>query len=172
MSTFQVLLGNMQQLGFFDFLFPFLLVLAISYGVLKYALKEVLPNSAIGLISIIAAFFVMNYSGSYGVAVANFFTGLFAGGLMIATGILVIIIIVGLFGIKLSELGKAKTPTALALVIIFVVFLMFIGLIPALPGVGPITLTQDFWTIMFFVVILAIVMWALSTGEKAEEGKV
>ena len=72
-SPFFPLLGNLNNLGFFQFLFPFLLVLAIAYGALEFGLgggkdkdKRIMPRSANALISIIIAFFVMNYSGGVG----------------------------------------------------------------------------------------------------------
>ena len=61
-GIFGTLVQNMASLGFFQFLFPFLLALAIIYGLLTFALKDRLPKSAMALISLILAFFVMIYS--------------------------------------------------------------------------------------------------------------
>lgn len=175
-DIFSTMIGNLQSLGFFQFLFPFLLILAISYGTLRYSLKNVLPKSAAGLISIIIAFFVMNYSGQYGIAVANFFTNLFGWGLIVASGILVVVILLGLLGLKIKEdiTAKEKAPLstiAFTVGVIFIGFLIFIGSLGAqlgLPGIGTITLTSDFWTIIFFIFILVVVLWFLGREEEGE----
>lgn len=174
----QMILGNMQSLGLFEFIFPFLLILAIAYGVLRYSLKEILPKSAAGLVSIIIAFFVMNYSGTAGYQLSKFFSNLFGGGLIVASGILVLVIILGLLGLKIGELtiGEKKKPAitwAFVAAVIFIVFLVAVGASGSyLPWISPITLTSDFWTIIFFVVVLVIVLWVLGReGEKtAKEG--
>lgn len=170
----QMILGNMQSLGLFEFIFPFLLVLAIAYGVLRYSLKEILPKSAAGLVSIVIAFFVMNYSGTAGYQLSKFFSSLFGGGLIVASGILVLVIILGLLGLKIGDIttGKEKKTVtgAFVVAVIFIVFLIAVGASGSyLPWVMPITLTSDFWTIIFFIIVLVIVLWVLAReGEKAE----
>ena len=176
----QIILGNMQSLGLYEFIFPFLLILAISYGVLRYSLKEILPKSAAGLVSIIIGFFVMNYSGTAGYQLSKFFSTLFGGGLIVASGILVLVIILGLLGLKIGNITKGegtKTTAVFVIAVLFVVFLIVIGATGSyIPGIMPITITQDFWTIIFFVVILVIVLWVLGREEEtggagAGEGK-
>lgn len=171
----EMILGNMQSLGLYEFIFPFLLILAIAYGILRYSLKDVLPKSAAGLVSIIIAFFVMNYSGTAGYQLSKFFSMLFGGGLIVASGILVVIIILGLLGLKIREIttGEQKKSITWAFVaaVIFIVFLVAVGASGSyLPWISPITLGSDFWTIIFFVVVLVIVLWVLGReGEKAGE---
>lgn len=173
-NIFVTMLGNLQQLGFFQFLFPFLLILAIAYGVLRASLKEYLPKSAAALISIIMAFFVMNYSGNVGYQIALFFSNLFGMGLVVATGILVVVILLGLLGLGVRELTAEKpamSTVAFGIAIIFIVFLIFVGALggmTGIPGLGNISLGSDFWSIIFFVIILVLVLWLL-TREKEEE---
>lgn len=168
-----IILGNMQSLGLFQFVFPFLLVLAIAYGVLTYAAKDIIPKSARGLISIIIAFFVMNYSGSVGMQIATFFSDLFGGMLIVASGILVLIIILGLLGLKISDITggekKSKTTAAFVAAVIFIVFLIALGAgAGIIPGLTSVTLNSEFWTIIFFIVVLVIVLWVLGReGEGA-----
>ncbi|UCD07217.1 MAG: hypothetical protein JSW41_05330, partial [Candidatus Aenigmatarchaeota archaeon] len=101
----QQMLQNMQYMGFFLYLFPFLLALAIFYGVLSWSLGERLPKSARGLVSIIIAFFVMLYS-SWNVWIVTFFAEYFGAGLVLACGILVVAILLGLAGYKIEDLFK------------------------------------------------------------------
>ncbi len=168
-----IFLGNLDQLGFFQFLLPFLLVLAIVYGVLRYAAKDILDKSASGLISIVIAFFFMNYSGDVGVAIADFFTNIFGGAAIIFTGILVVIILLGLLGIKFKDLWSGdKIEHGTAARWVFVVIIIFVAFLIALGAGGAITIPtnilgmagQDVLTIVFFIIVLALGMWWMSRG--------
>jgi hypothetical protein len=176
-DIFSTMIGNLQSLGFFQFLFPFLLILAIAYGVLRKSLGEYLGKPASGLISIIIAFFVMNYSGNVGAQIATFFSTLFGTGLIVASGILVLVILLGLLGLNIRDVThpEKKLPIstiAFAIAVIFIVFLMFVGAFggtTGLPGLGAINLGSDFWTIIFFVLILVVVLWFLTREEEAKK---
>lgn len=165
---FQLLITNMQNMGFFQFLFPFLLALAIIYGLMTFALKEQIPKSARGVISLIVAFFVMLYS-SWNSMIVQFFANISGQWLIVASGILFILILLGLTGFKaekLFEKGWAKWATVL--VIVFIGALIFFG-----AGGGMffnLPLTSDFWTIIFFVIILAIVVFWFGQGEEKSGG--
>jgi len=175
MGVFDVFLGNLNQMGFFQFLLPFLLVLAVVYGVLRYAAPEKFEKSAAGLISIIIAFFFMNYSGGVGVGIAQFFTSFFGAAGIILTGILVVVLLLGLIGIKFDELWKdekhgSAAKWIFAIILIFIGFLVFLGAggvidFPAnILGVAG----DDVGTIIFFVIILALALWWI--GRSEEEG--
>jgi len=178
-NPFPIVLGNLNQLGVFQFLFPFLLILAISYGALNFTLggdKKILPKSAISLISIIIAFFVMNYSGGVGSSIAIFFSQIFGQGIVIAVGILLLMILIGLFGITPTELLKKedksdafKIVVGLLAIFIFLIFAAAGNLI----GLGSFNLSSNYWTGIIFIIILAVVVWALSRepgkgGEKKQ----
>ncbi len=164
-----LLLGNLKAIGAFDFLFPFLLALAIVYGVLEFALgrgqNRILPKSAIGLISLIISFFVMNYTGSIGSSISTYFSTLFGSGLIVASGILVIIILLGLMGFKISDIttaGKTKMFGLVFGIIVLIGLALFMNSSGGnLPGVGGIYLDSGFWTLIGFIVVLVIVMWLL-----------
>lgn len=154
---FSLLIQNMQNLGFFQFLFPFLLALAIIYGLLAWALKEQLPKSARGVIALIFAFFVMLYS-SWNTMVVQFFTQISGTWLIVASGILFVVILLAMTGFNVSDLmadSKSKWITVLLVVFIGAVIFMGAGggLFLALP------ISSEFWTIIFFVIILAIVVF-------------
>ncbi len=180
-GAFQILVQNMMRLGFFQFLFPFLLALAIVYGLLSWALREQLPRSVRGIIALIIAFFVMLYS-SWNVMIVNFFANLSGMWLVAATGILFIVILLALTGQKPQDLLQGKTAKwVTVLVIVFIGILIFFGAgagwLLSIPGF---VANTDFWTILFFIVILAIVIFWLgqeegggaapAAGEKKEGG--
>jgi hypothetical protein len=163
----QQMLQNMQYMGFFLYLFPFLLSLAIVYGVLTWALGERLPKSARGLVSIIFAFFVMLYA-SWNVWVVTFFAEFFGAGIVLACGILVVAILLGLAGYKIEDLFKEKGFRWVVLLgIIILAILIFYGagagwLIP----VPAWSTSSELWTVVLFIIILALAMWWLGGGEK------
>ncbi len=174
MAAFQTLIQNMMRLEFFQFLFPFLLALAIVYGLLRWALPEQLPKSATGVISLIIAFFVMLYS-SWNYMIVQFFANISGAFLIIGSGILFVIILLALVGFKPTELWPAKEGKAKWIVVLLIVFIGAVIFFGAggywLVGVPTWAASTDFWTIIFFVIILAIVifwMGAEAEGKKEE----
>ena len=170
---------SLQNLGFFQLLFPFLLALAIIYGVLSAVAKEWLPKSARGLISIVLGFFVMLFAAN-NPSIVTFYEFLGGTGLIIASVILVLIVLMGMVGLRFDQLWKKDSGSRhwigfLALIIIL--FLLFSGFtggswfgnifnFPSL-GIG----ASDFWAIIVFLVILALVFWWLGKDENGEEKK-
>lgn len=174
-QVFQNLLGNLGRLGFFEFLLPFLLFLAIIFGVLRFALNEQLDKSAAALISIIGSFFVLNFSGSFGYQIAQFFTLLFGSGLILLSGILIIFIFLGLVGVKPSALFEARGHKwAFVLLLVFIGILIFLGagggaLLSIPTSLGGFT-GSDVAAIIFFLIVLGFAVWFLA-GEKEETTK-
>jgi hypothetical protein len=169
-GPFDLLIQNMSRLGFFQFLFPFLLALAIVYGLLSWALQKQLPKSARGVISLIIAFFVMIYS-SWNVMIVTFFAQLSGMWLVVATGILFIVIMLALVGFNVEELTKgSKSKWVLVLLIVFIGIVLFFGAGGAwLVNIPGWTASSDFWTVLFFIVILAIVIFWLGQEEGGKE---
>jgi len=170
-GAFQLLIQNMSRLGFFQFLFPFLLALAIVYGLLKWAMKDRMPKSAVGVISLIIAFFVMVYS-SWNSMIVTFFAEMSGMWLVIATGILFIVILLALVGFDIETLAKGeKSKWILVLLIVFIGIVIFFGAGGAwLVNIPGWTMASDFWTVLFFIVILAIVIFWLGQEEGGHGG--
>jgi hypothetical protein len=176
-GIFGTLVQNMSRIGFFQFLFPFLLALAIVYGLLSWALKDQLPKSARALIALIAAFFVMLYS-SWNVMVVTFFANLFGPFLAVAVGLLVIVMLFAIVGFDVKTLTTGKySKWLLVLLIVFIGIVLFFGAGAAwLINVPGFAIGSDFWTVIFFIIILAVVMFWLSQesgggGTPAPAGK-
>lgn len=162
-------LTSFQNLGFFQLLFPFLLALAIIYGVLSKVASDWLPKSARGLVSIIISFFVMLFAAQ-NPAIVGFYTILGGVGLIIASVALVLIVLMGMVGLNFKELwkeGKGKHWLAV-LVIVFILFLLFSGFTGAAGLINlPSFITgSDFWGIIIFIIILALVFWWLKSDDE------
>ncbi len=170
---FPTIVNNLQSWGFFLYLFPFLLTLAIVYGVLSFAAKEQLPKSARGLIAIVLAFSMMLYS-FWNPGIVQFFANLTGGGLIFFSGLLFVIIFLGLMGVKIRDItwGDNKWAKWISvLVLLFISLIIFLG-----AGAGSFfTLpswvsTGEFMTLLFFVFIIAIAVWWLGSDEKGGGG--
>ncbi|MFH1294844.1 MAG: hypothetical protein ABIH90_02795 [Candidatus Aenigmatarchaeota archaeon] len=168
------MLQNLLQMEFFQLLFPFMLALAIIYGVLSKVADSWLPKSARGIVSIILAFFVMLYS-SMNPALYLFLTGLSGPWLMIATAVIFLIIIFTMVGIDITKIGSNDDKEkwswktgAFALIIVFIFVAFFAGYSGF--GIGGINImSSDLWSILFFVVILGIVMHYLTKDEPSKK---
>ncbi len=172
MGIFDTMLTSLVGMDFFSVLFPFLLALAIFYAILTWAAKDRLGKGPIGLISIILAFFVMLYAKQIP-GLAQLLTMGSGWTLAIASIIIFIIIIFGLFGIKLEEMKNKWVEVIIVLVVVYIIVAWLWG--GALPGffVGLPWLTNntDIWSIILFIVIIAIAWHFLSREEKKEEGE-
>ncbi len=120
MSLIQSVLDNLAQLGFYDFFMPFVLILAVVFGILqnkKTISEEVSVNGAIA----IAIAFLATYT-LRGV----FFTQIFGIAGTIIAAIVILIIFLALFGVKPEEVfgGDTKYIAGIGAVIIVAIAYM------------------------------------------------
>jgi hypothetical protein len=162
------LINEMLNMEFFQLLFPFLLALAIFYGVLYFVFhagERKMPKSAIGLISIILAFFVMLYA-SWNPSILAFFTSLSGATLILGSGILIIAVLLGLIGFNIEGLttGSGWSKWVFILGIIALGILIFFGAGGSVLGLVPPELTTNgqFLTAVFVIIIIALAVWFLS----------
>jgi hypothetical protein len=152
-NPFPPMILGLEKIGVFLFLFPFLLTLAITYGVLSYALEKQLEKTARALISIVMGFFVMLFS-LWNPGIVVFFANAFGFTLIVGTGLLGIIILLGLVGIKFEDLTKNEKAKW-----IFTGSLILIGVIIFAVSAGSAIFGTDFLQsteIMTIVVLIAI----------------
>jgi hypothetical protein len=176
-GVFPQITQNLQNMGFFLYLFPFLLALAIFYGVLQWALGDRIQKSAITLISIILAFFVMLYS-SWNAMIVTFMAQLSGAGLIVASGLLFVAILLGLVGFKITDLtsdkvagGKGRWVFILGILLIGI--LIFFGAGGGLFGIIPSWSSNgEFLTALFVIAVIGLAIWWLGGenggGEKKE----
>jgi len=167
MALFDNLVITMQGLGIFQYLFPFLLALAIFYGVLMYAMGDRIKKGPVGLISIILAFFVMLYANTNPMIV-NFFATLGGTTLIVASGILVVAIFLGLVGFKLNEVFSGTySKWLLVFVVIIIGLIVYFGAgggnFVAVPSVF---INSDVTAVVIVIAIIAVAMWFMTRGEE------
>src|SRR5437879_1623057 len=99
-DIFSDAITRLAQLGFFNFFLPFLLTLAVFFGLLRKSkiFGEPEQNIAVnGVVAIVAAFMVWSYPVLAGVDVATQFAKFFFDVLVVFMGIVVSLLIVGMF---------------------------------------------------------------------------
>ena len=96
MAGMEILIGNMNTIGFYDFFLPFILFVAIIFGLLQKnkVFGETDTKGIDGVVAMSVSFFVINYT-----AIGLYFSTLFAIGATIIGAILVGIIILGILTI-------------------------------------------------------------------------
>jgi hypothetical protein len=130
--------------------------------------EDRLGKGPISLISIVIAFFVMLYSSQYD-WLWRWMTEGFGIWLGIAVVILLLIILLAMLGIKdLTELNWKK-----AVIVIIVIYVLAVGLLGGtnlgVYGLGYLLSGSDLWTLVIFVIILAVAMY-LMTREGGKSG--
>jgi len=158
-NPFPPMVLGLEKMGFYLYLFPFLLTLALTYGVLSYALEKQLEKSARAVISIVAGFFVMLFS-FFNPGIVAFFANTFGYTLIAGAGFLVMLILLGLVGMKPEDITKnEKAKWAMTGVIILIAIIIFtVSAASAIFGSEFIEGTE-IWTIALLIVILGFSAW-------------
>jgi hypothetical protein len=156
---------GLEQIGVYLYLFPFLLTLAIVYGILSYSLEKQLEKSARAVISIVMGFFVMLFS-MWNPGIVTFFANAFGFTLIVGSGLLGIIILLGLIGIKFEDLtkgNKAKWTFAAALILIgIIIFAVSAG--AAIFGTDFLA-SSEIWAIVLMLAILGFSVWFITEAK-------
>ena len=171
----------LTEYGIFTYYLPFLIVFAIFYAILVKTKIFGENKKVSGLISLIAALYVMTMGG----ALSYFFISLFTGASVVITGLLVFLLIAGLIvgpkaWEKFSEGKGLGGLIAVGIIIAILLFYLAGGLevlgvaIPGLPQV------PSEWNIDPNVLILVgmliftalVIWWMVSGGEKPKGVKI
>jgi len=161
-NPFPPMVLGLEKIGVYLYLFPFLLTLAITYGILSYALEKQLAKSARAVISIVMGFFVMLFS-LFNPGIVAFFANAFGYTLIVSSGFLVMIILLGLVGIKPEDITKnEKAKWAMIAVIALIAIIIFtVSAGSAIFGADFIASTE-IWTIALLIAILGFSAWFIT----------
>lgn len=152
-NIFAQMINDLSQLGFFEFLLPWLFAFAIVFGLLIKAHIFGDANKKVsGVLAIVIAFFVAAFAGPQ---MAAYFTVLFAGFSTVAAAILVVVLLVALVGIDISW-NKDKKHAQYGAIAVLVV----IGIVLFLIAMGTSwlqwTLWSNTWVTTIFVLVLIL----------------
>ena len=151
LGIFATLVENLNNIGFYGFVLPWLLVFAIVFGALS---KTNLDKKVSGLISLVIAFFVAAYPG-----VGQLFAALMGPAALILAIILIIVLFIemaGLPGIGGGDQQKEKT-FGLEVAATIIVIAVIVGII--LMGGGTTTISSEVWAAIFMIIVVIAAIW-------------
>ncbi len=155
MSVIQPILENLAELGVYDFFMPFLLILAVVFGVLQ-SRKVISEEVSVNAVIAIAVSFLATYT-LRGV----FFTQLFGmAGMVIAAGV-TLIILLALLGLKPEDVFGEKGKFIggiFALVIVIIIFLYALG--------NRVVMDNESVMTIIFMVFIFLAVYFMATGGK------
>ncbi len=170
---FMALQSLLKSLGFYDFVLPWLLAFSMVFGILDKAGifgGQGKSKGVEAIISLVFAFYVTFFT-PYPGFLSRFFSGLFGGSILVLSGVLVSLLIVGLFGYGpkdiVGDLGK-KILMILAVVIAMVLLLNAAGWVTGFSGFGTVNVSEWLTAIIFFGLIAIVLHVVIADkGESA-----
>jgi len=135
-NLFQRLILKWQELGFFQFLFPFMLSSAIFYGLLRKSRifaamrgEEETPTEVVNaVVALVASFMIWAYPILIGIDIGEALSAFFMQGMVVMLFVSVGIMIAGMFHPNIQDIFKENYKWA-ALVMVFLFVIVGIGLV-------------------------------------------
>ena len=144
-DPFTVLVTNLNAMGFFGFLLPFIFTFAVVFGLL-WKSKWVENQRINGVIALVVGFFVIGFGGP---ALANFFVNLFGLAVLIIAALLVIVLFIAMSGGDASKVLANKGTYAVLAGIGIIIFWIALG------SFG-VRVSDSVTGIIFVIILLAI----------------
>jgi hypothetical protein len=152
-NPFEILVMNLNAMGFFGFLLPFLLVFVIIFAILLKSNTLGDNKNIIGVLSLVVAFFVVGYGGP---ALGYFFVNLFGMAAIILGGILVIVLFLAMTGGDIGKLLEGKAAMAMVAAIGLIVFFLALG------GITGIAISESTLALIFVIIFMAIAIYFIA----------
>ena len=154
-DPFSILVSNLNALGFFGFLLPWIFMFVISYGLLTKA-KFFEDTKLVGVLSLVLAFFIVGFGGPF---LASFFVNLFGYAAVIIAGILVIVLFVTMSGGSVGKFFDNKGVAAILAGIGIIVFFIAMG------GIG-VRISDSVIGIIFIIIVMALAIYFIAGNGK------
>lgn len=153
-DPFSLLVSNLNAMGFFGFLLPWVFAFAVFYGLMVKA--KLFDNPKVtGVLSLVVAFFLIGFGGPW---LAQFFVNLFGYATIIIAGILVVALFITMSGGDLPKLFNNKAVAALLAGIGIIVFFIAMG--------GTLVVISDAVVGIIFIIILMAIAVYFIAGSK------
>jgi hypothetical protein len=123
-NPFELLVQNLNALGFFGFLLPWIFMFAVSFGLLVKSKVLGDDKRISAVVSLVLAFFIVGFGGPF---LANFFVSAIGMAAVVLVGILVIILFINMAGIPVEDLAKNKAVLAALVGIGIIIFVVALG---------------------------------------------
>ncbi|MBI2085140.1 MAG: hypothetical protein HYT71_01355 [Candidatus Aenigmarchaeota archaeon] len=180
MATFDFigLQNTLRSMGFYDFVLPWLLAFSIVFGILqtvmifKKGADNTKSNTSVDAVIALAVAFYLTIFTPYSGFLSSFFSKLFGSSIIVLSGILMLLMFVGIFGFNSQELfGGTKSKAAITIVALILAGLFLIN---ASSGVfsfgnGQLVNGETLTVIAFFGMIAAIIWFVVNDGKTKEK---
>lgn len=154
MDPFSLLVSNLQQLGFYGFILPFIFVFAVVFGLLLKHKVIGENKNIIGVVSIVVAFFVTGYGA---VPLGQVLSNLFGALAVVLAGVLVVILIANMAGFELKAFTDRKSVLAVLVVVGILLFVVSGAL--AIFNIKSIATNSTMIAAIFMIAFVAIAVW-------------
>ncbi len=151
-NPFEILVGNLQALGFFGFLLPWLFMFAVVFGLLLKTKVLGEDKRIAAVVAFTIAFFVIGYGGTL---LSNMLVNLFGIAAIVLAGILVTVLFVGMAGGDVTKIFENKLAVGLVIGIGIVVFAIAAGVM------GAFTLGSDMVAVIAIIIIMAVAAYLI-----------
>lgn len=167
--TLYSFMDQLKSIGGFDILLPFILFYAILVGLQSKVAPWKDKKSLNQIIALAVSLFIVAFT-PFGMSLGAYLTGLFGGASVYIVGLLVLLLILGMFGVDLqgavlpilgADQKKAKRNLFIILILLAAGVWYFTG--PA--GTAGFQMTDTVITIIILAVILGLVLF-IGGGEK------
>lgn len=156
-DIFTTLVANLNQMGFYGFVLPFLLVFAIVYALLERSKVLGEKPGPIGIVSLVIGFFVTAFSG-----IGTYLVTLFGVSTMFWAALLVVVLFFAFFGYQSVAPDFMKNPWFIGLLaVLAVIVVSIIGGASLLPNVD---LNENATAAILMVVIIGLAVWFVMCG--------
>lgn len=157
MANFDSFLGNLNNMGFYNFVLPWILFLTLFFLILQNApfmpSDEKRKKSIAIVVGAILSFFAVNFPIN-GIPLGSLLSNLFGWGGIYIAGILVVLLFLGMFGFNLSTLIENKVALSFVLLLLGIIVL-------SAAGFPLIALDEVTWTLIFVILLIGGAMMFL-----------
>ena len=155
-------IGEIIAGDFFVYLFPWMLVLALVYGILEHY-KMPKSDSSRAVISLVSAFLVLPLAPT----LSGFLTGMIKNLLVVGVGILIMLIFVEMLGYKVGKGENIfdKHPIGFGIIMILIAIMVFVGAGGLELLDVNFTIGSDVLAALFFLGAMTMGVWWMTAKE-------
>ncbi len=153
MNPFEVMIYNLNSLGFYGFVLPWVFIFAVMYALLLKS--EILgkDQKIIGVVSLVVAFLVASLFAPLGMVLSN----LFGVATLFLAGILVVILLASMAGFNVTDITAHKSILAILIGIGVVIFLSF-----GLSSIFEIRMSEGTIAAVFMVIVMIAAVYFIA----------
>ncbi|MBI3413691.1 MAG: hypothetical protein HY051_06480 [Candidatus Aenigmarchaeota archaeon] len=172
---FIALQNTLKAMGFYDFVLPWLLAFSIVFGILQTVMifkkgeDNKKSNTSVDAVIALAVAFYLTIFTPYSGFLSSFFSKLFGSSIIVLSGVLVLLMFVGIFGLKSSEFTQGNFKYAVIIIALILAAGLFVNANAGVFSFGNLSLnSSEILTMLVFFGIIIAVIWFVVHEEKTE----